>query len=215
MVHIVVIVVAGALGALAGAPVGAEELEGRVVGVRDGDTLELLTTERRTVTVRLAGIDAPEIRQAYGQAAKRELSALAFGRDAHVNWKKQDDYGRTVGVVRIDGADINLRMIERGYAWHYKRYAPEQTAADRAAYAGAESDARVARRGLWADPDPVAPWAFRHGTRSGPGAGVVVGPNLAAHQRGVDSGRLGYATICPDRVRQAQQVPQIQQGEEG
>jgi endonuclease YncB( thermonuclease family) len=140
----------------------AAELEGRVVGVRDGDTLDLLTTSDVQVRVRLAGIDAPEMGQAYGNVARRALSSMAYGRIARVEWTKKDDYGRVVGKVRVRDADVALRMIRQGLAWHYRAYAAEQSAADRKRYAAAEDGARAQRTGLWQDPDPVAPWLFRH-----------------------------------------------------
>ena len=82
--------------AAAGPAAFAATLEGRVVGVRDGDTLDLLTTTNVQVRVRLAGIDAPERGQAYGNVAKRALSALAYNRMARVEWSKKDNYGRVV-----------------------------------------------------------------------------------------------------------------------
>jgi len=148
--------------AAAGSGPLAAELEGRVVGVRDGDTLDLLTTTNEQVRVRLAGIDAPEMGQAYGNVARRALSAMAYDRIARVEWSKKDDYGRVVGKLRVRGADVNLRMIRQGLAWHYRAYAAEQTASDRKRYAAAEERARAQRTGLWQDPDPVAPWRFRH-----------------------------------------------------
>jgi endonuclease YncB( thermonuclease family) len=150
------------LAAVGAGPLAAE-LEGRVVGVRDGDTLDLLTTTNVQVRVRLAGIDAPELGQAYGNAAKRALSALAYNRMARVEWSKKDDYGRVVGKVRVRDADVNLQMIRQGLAWHYRAYAAEQSAADRKRYAAAEVAARAQPIGLWQDPQPVAPWLFRHG----------------------------------------------------
>ena len=144
----------------------AADLDGRVVAIKDGDTIEVLAAGNVRTTVRLAAIDAPELKQAYGQAAKRTLSALAFDRPARVAWTKTDDYGRLVGRVSIDGADVNLEMVERGFAWHYKRYEGEQAPSDRRRYAAAEIRAREARRGLWADPDAVPPWLFRRGVRS-------------------------------------------------
>jgi endonuclease YncB( thermonuclease family) len=79
----------------------AEELQGRVVAIRDGDTLELVTAERTRHRVRLAGIDAPETGQPYGNAAKRALSALTYRQPVHVAWAKHDDYGRIVGTVYV------------------------------------------------------------------------------------------------------------------
>ena len=150
--------------AAAGPAAFAATLEGRVVGVRDGDTLDLLTTTNVQVRVRLAGIDAPERGQAYGNVAKRALSALAYNRMARVEWSKKDNYGRVVGKVVVRDADVNLQLIRQGLAWHYKAYAAEQSAADRERYATAEGAARAQRLGLWQDPHPVAPWLFRHGS---------------------------------------------------
>ncbi len=104
----------------------------------------------------------PGDRQVYGNVAKRALSAMAYDRIARVEWSKKDDYGRVVGKLRVGAADVNLKMIRQGLAWHYRAYAAEQSAADRKRYAAAEVGARAQRAGLWQDPDPVAPWLFRH-----------------------------------------------------
>ena len=171
------VLLAPAAALLLGLPAAvAADLEGRVVGIKDGDTIELLAAGNVRTTVRLASIDAPELKQAYGQAAKRVLSALAFDRPARVAWTKKDDYGRVVGKVKVDGADVNLQMVERGFAWHYKHYAAEQSSADRQRYAAAEVRAREAQRGLWADPHPVAPWLFRRGVRAAARNAVAADP---------------------------------------
>lgn len=140
----------------------AHELKGRVVGVTDGDTLTLLVNGHEQYKIRLMGIDAPEKRQAYGQRSKEQLAALAFDRSVTVEFDKKDRYGRLIGKVRVAGRDANLDMIEAGLAWHYKQYQSEQTVADRASYAHAESRARMQQLGLWKEPDPVPPWIFRH-----------------------------------------------------
>jgi endonuclease YncB( thermonuclease family) len=139
----------------------ANELEGRVVGVMDGDTIDLLTDNKELVRVRLSGIDAPEKRQPFGQAAKGELSDLAYNRRATVDWAKKDRYGRVIGKLFVSGRDANLQMVQRGLAWHYKTYQKEQPLQDRQAYARAEDDARVRHLGLWIDKEPTAPWDFR------------------------------------------------------
>ena len=105
----------------------AAELEGQVVGVLDGDTIDVLTPTKTQVRVRLAGIDAPEKGQAFGTVAKKELSDLVFGKPVTVEWRKKDRYGRTVGKVIVNGVDANLKMVEAGLAWHYKHYAREQS----------------------------------------------------------------------------------------
>jgi endonuclease YncB( thermonuclease family) len=139
----------------------AAEMTGRVVGVIDGDTIDVLMPGFQVVRVRLAGIDAPERGQAFGTAAKAALSELVVARQVVVQWKKRDRYERLVGKVTVSGADANLAMLSRGMAWHYVRFEAEQERADRAAYAQAEREARVQRRGLWGDPKQVAPWDYR------------------------------------------------------
>lgn len=136
-------------------------LGGQVVGVADGDTITVLDDQRTQHKIRLAGIDAPERAQAFGRRSKETLSALAFGRHVTVEAEKQDRYGRTVGKVIIDGQDANLAMVQAGMAWHYKTYQREQSPADRILYADAEQEAREARRGLWRDAAPTAPWDHR------------------------------------------------------
>jgi hypothetical protein len=69
--------------------------------------------------------------------------------------------GKVVRVVRLDGEDVNLHMVDRGPAWHYKRYEAEQTPERREMYSAAERAAQGARRGLWSGPEPVAPWEWR------------------------------------------------------
>ena len=74
---------------------------------------------------------------------------------------KYDRRKQQVGVVRLAGEDMNLRMVDHGLAWHYKQYADEQEPSERDAYSAAENAARDARRGLWSDPAPVPPWEWR------------------------------------------------------
>ncbi len=163
----------------------AEEIVGRVVRVADGDTITVLaalggtrsgasSNHRRNGVlvggiqrsdpapavehkIRLHGIDAPESGQAFGNAAKSHLSSLVAGRNVRVKWKSCDKYGRILGVVYINGADVNLEMLKAGFAWHYKRFDSMP------AYAQAETAARAAKRGLWSDPNPIPPEQFRHG----------------------------------------------------
>ncbi len=141
-----------------------ETIVGKIVAVSDGDTITLLA-ERREIKIRVAGIDAPEKKQSFGQRAKAALSDCAYGKAASVDWKKIDRYGRTIGKVLVEGTDCGLRQIELGMAWHYKAYQKEQSTDDRIAYAKAEIEAKEARRGLWVEDSPVAPWDFRQAGR--------------------------------------------------
>jgi endonuclease YncB( thermonuclease family) len=143
----------------------AQNLSGRVVSVTDGDTITLLDERRVQHKIRLAGIDAPERKQPFGQRSKEQLSELVAGRTVEVETEKLDRYGRTVGKVIADGRDANLAMVVSGLAWHYKKYQDEQSPSDRLLYDSAEKDARAARRGLWADQSPIPPSDWRAGTR--------------------------------------------------
>jgi len=138
-------------------------IDGRVVGVSDGDTVTILTAGKRQIRIRVSAIDAPEKGQPFGDVAKRYMSSLVFGRDVSVDVVKLDRYGRTVGRLRAGGNDLGLEMIKAGLAWHYKQYERDQPPADRVTYSAAENEARGRRSGLWAQPKPQPPWEFRHG----------------------------------------------------
>lgn len=143
----------------------AAGLSGRIVGVVDGDTVDLLTESKQLVRVRLAGIDAPERGQPHGTIAKKVLSDLVFSKSASLDGEKKDRYGRVVAKVVVEGLDANLQMVRLGYAWHYTKYEREQSAKDRSLYNAAQGIARQERLGLWKDSNPVAPWDFRASRR--------------------------------------------------
>lgn len=147
---------------LIAAPAIAEDLSGRVVAVHDGDTLTVLV-ERQQVKIRLAEVDAPELKQPFGTRSRQSLAEMCFQKAATVRVVNRDRYGRTVGRVDCDGTDANREQVQRGLAWVYDRYVK-----DRSLYAD-QNDARSARRGLWTDPNPIAPWEWRR-TRHGDNA---------------------------------------------
>lgn len=126
----------------------------KVIGIADGDTLTLLVNEK-PLKIRLSNIDAPEKAQAFGERSKQSLSDLCWGKDAMYKEQDVDRYGRTVAVVTCGGVEVNRAQIERGMAWVYLKYNQDLT------LPGLEAMARRDRRGLWSDPEPVAPWEFR------------------------------------------------------
>jgi endonuclease YncB( thermonuclease family) len=140
----------------------ATTIEGRVVGVADGDTVTVLDADKVQHKIRLSGIDAPEKKQPFGNRSKESLSDLVFDKAVTVETDKRDRYQREVGKVLVDGVDANLEQVKRGMAWHYKAYEREQSAIDRKAYSDAEIEAKGARLGLWAGLEPMPPWDFRH-----------------------------------------------------
>lgn len=136
------------------------DLTGRVVRVADGDTVSVLDGSNTQHKVRLFGIDTPERDQPYGQAAKRSLMQLIDEKSVGVVIVTTDSYGRTVGTLYRDGVNINVAMVASGYAWWYQYYAPHEHALQEA-----EQQARSQKLGLWAEPNPVAPWDWRRNKR--------------------------------------------------
>lgn len=132
-----------------------------VIAVSDGDTITVLDSKKQQHKIRLAGIDAPEKTQAFGQKSKESLSAMISGHKVDVVLGKTDRYGRNISKVLSDGVDVNLEQIKAGLAWHYKQYEKDQPTEDRVSYAKAETDAAANKLGLWIDPNPTPPWEFR------------------------------------------------------
>ncbi len=151
--------------ALATSLANAAPLEGRVVGISDGDTITLLDAAKQQHKIRLSGIDAPESGQAFGQKSKANLSALVFNRQVIAQCSKTDKYRREVCKILVGGIDANLEQVKACQAWWYRHYASEQPSRDREEYEAAEFNAKIRRLGLWADKNPVPPWDWRQGNR--------------------------------------------------
>lgn len=141
--------------------VHGETLHGRVIGVADGDTITILDNSNTQFKIRLAGIDAPEKKQDFGNVSKRSLSEMVFNQQVTIEWKKTDRYGRMVGKVVRNGKDVNLEQVKLGMAWFYRKYQNELVFDDRINYLHAEENAMSKQVGLWLHKDPIAPWDFR------------------------------------------------------
>lgn len=135
-----------------------QAFNGRVIGIADGDTLTVLvdTTPHK---IRLAEIDAPEKKQAFGERAKLSLSDLCFNQQADVSPGVTDRYGRTVARVSCAGVDASLYQVSNGLAWAYTSYLTDP------AIATAERAARDSGTGLWVDTEPTPPWLYRKGKK--------------------------------------------------
>jgi micrococcal nuclease len=128
----------------------------KVVKVKDGDTLGLLSADNQEMTVRLAEVDCPEKTQAFGQAAKKATSDICFGKQVKLIGNVHDRYGRTVALVILeDGTTLNYTLVKTGFAWQYKQYSKSTE------LAAFEEQARAGKLGLWADANPTPPWDFR------------------------------------------------------
>jgi endonuclease YncB( thermonuclease family) len=133
-----------------------EAWAGKVVGVSDGDTVTVMRAGEG-VKVRLHGVDTPETGQAFGSRAKQFASEQCFGKTVRVVPRDVDRYGRVVGEVHLeDGRVLNQALVSAGMAWWYRDYAKGDKTLERL-----EQEARAARRGLWAEAKPVAPWDWR------------------------------------------------------
>lgn len=138
----------------------AQTITGKVVKVTDGDTITILIAGHQQEKVRLAEIDAPETRQAFGKQAKAALATLIAGQVVKVQSDQRDRYGRILGHVRLGDCQVNRWLVEQGWAWQYRIYSRDPT------LARVEEEARADRRGLWADPNPMPPWEFRKAAKS-------------------------------------------------
>jgi endonuclease YncB( thermonuclease family) len=136
----------------------------RVVAVGDGDTLAA-RANGESIRIRIAGIDAPELHQAYGQRARAFASELALDRSISVRVRDRDRYDRLVADVTLpDGRDLGEELLRAGLAWWYRAHSRSKI------FEVLESTARQQRRGLWAEADPVPPWTYRrlHHLDAGP-----------------------------------------------
>jgi micrococcal nuclease len=127
----------------------------KCVGVKDGDTI-VVVLDSKQVTIRLAEVDCPEKRQAFGQRAKQFTSNLCFGKEVSIVSRGTDRYGRTIAIVYVDDDKVlNKELVKAGMAWQYKQYSHDSE------YEKLEQEARAQKAGLWVDADPEAPWLFR------------------------------------------------------
>ena len=127
-----------------------------VIGVSDGDTITVRCGDHPQERIRLMEIDAPEKKQAYGQKARQALSELVYGKQINIETSGHDRYQRTLAHLKLDDSDINRLMVKQGFAWCYRQYLKDLSCLDD------EQHAKDQHLGLWADADPIPPWAFRH-----------------------------------------------------
>ena len=132
--------------------------ESPVVRVKDGDSVVVLSGGRK-VEVRLAYIDAPEFKQAYGRRAGAALRSLVGNRKVELELIGGDVHRRIVARVLRGSLDVNAEMVRQGFAWVRREYRHPP------GLARLEDEARAARRGLWTAADPVPPWVWRKSKR--------------------------------------------------
>ena len=131
-------------------------ITGKVISVIDGDTIRMLTPTYQNIKIRLACIDTPEKKQAFGQKAKQHLSDMIFGKNVTVKTHGKGIHGRVIGTIFLYGHDINREQVEDGMAWVYRKYCNDSE------YYKAEKYAKEHKIGLWIQPNPIPPWEWRH-----------------------------------------------------
>lgn len=134
----------------------AAEMQGIVIRVLDGDTIEVLQ-DKKPVRIRLANIDAPEKKQAFGRWSTNQLKGLVAAQPVTVTYTQTDRYGRIIGrVFTMNGTEASRFMVQSGAAWVYERYNADK------ALPALQREAQTHKRGLWIDSQPVPPWEWRH-----------------------------------------------------
>lgn len=131
-----------------------------VLSVHDGDTIKVRTDAGVVQSIRIAHIDAPELKQPWGRVSGKSLRTLCLGTYAWVQPQTIDRYRRTVADVTCRGKDASHHQVERGMAWVFVRYEPEG-----APIYATQARAQVARRGLWMQTQAEAPWHWRDARR--------------------------------------------------
>ena len=139
-------------------PSYADQYEGRVIKVIDGDTIWVKTNNKH-IKIRLSYIDAPELKQTYGVRSKNFLTNLILDKNVQINANKKDRYNRHLGEVYIHNVNesvfVNAKMLKSGNAWIYLKHR------DNSYLKNLENYARIKKIGLWSEETPVEPWIYR------------------------------------------------------
>ena len=144
------------------------DFNAEVVRIIDGDTIDVLDDNNQKLRIRLLGIDSPESEQPFGYESSLYLKKILNGKSVKIISKPDknkpytlDFFKRVIGKIMLNDRDINLEMIEKGMAWHFKKYKKSQPIKDRSSYNNAENEARKKNFGLWSIKNPLPPWKWR------------------------------------------------------
>ena len=118
----------------------------------------MLNSDEKQIKVRLYGIDSPEKKQAYGEVARKCLAEMVAGKNITVIVYDIDSYGRSVGLLSVDGLNVNKEMVTRGYAWVYNQY---NKLPEKEEWLILQEKSKIEKKGLWKDLHSIPPWEFR------------------------------------------------------
>ena len=145
----------GAIAVFFSAAAFADDLQGTVVAVIDGNTLQIVCQNDQTHVIQLVGIDSPELSQEYGQESKKYLEKIALGKKVTVSIEGKDRRGNPLAVVMVNGKrDIRVDLLEEGLAWTSEKNALPELEKCR-------TRAENKEIGLWKQSNPTPPWTYR------------------------------------------------------
>jgi len=141
-------------------PAAGSSLRAVVSRVLDGQTIVVSVGPNRSLTVVMVGVDAPELKQEFGDVAQKHLESLILNKGVEVEFT-QIRPSSIVGKVYCNGVDMGLQIVRDGVAWYDESTNQSLSEVERRLFVEAERLARSELRGLWRDGTPMPPWEWR------------------------------------------------------
>lgn len=128
----------------------------KVISIIDGDTIKI-ELNKKIETVRLYGIDCPEIKQEFGPKAKEYLIKKILNKKVDILFFKYDFYGRAIALVYFNDHCINELLIVNGLAWVYEKYCKKPYLIR---WINIQKHAREKKINIWST-NSIPPWEWR------------------------------------------------------
>ncbi|MBO9667051.1 MAG: thermonuclease family protein [Bdellovibrio sp.] len=130
-------------------------LSGYTQSCHDGDTCRVLVG-KKSLKIRFAGIDCPELSQKHGKEARDFTKSLVVGKEVNLVCEGSS-YDRLTCTVFQNGKNINQAIVEHGWAYDSTKYSKGR-------YLASVNEAKSQRKGIWNDPNLISPYCYRHKT---------------------------------------------------
>lgn len=131
------------------------QIQAKVIGIKDGDTILVLDKNNTQITLRLADVDCPESGQPFGKNAKQFTSSQVFGKAIQYKKTDTDRYGRTIAKVYYENKYLSEEIIKAGFGWWYFKFSDDSKLGE------LQEKAKIKKLGLWSDTKAVSPWEWR------------------------------------------------------
>jgi micrococcal nuclease len=132
------------------------QTRGKIIKIKDGDTVVVLLKDKTQETLRLAEVDCPENSQAFGKNAKQFTSSEVFGKNVIFYRTTKDRYRRTIAKIFYDNNKyLSAEIIKAGFGWWYYK------ASKNIELQKMQQEAKKNKLGLWSDKKAISPWDFR------------------------------------------------------